>query len=116
MQYTHARLGSILRKAAEAGEGTADPDWRALEDAAPLILRLGRFPAVLRSAAEHAEPSEITSWLSTCAREVNAWYTQHRVLGQEAGITAARLRLVAAAKSALAGGLALLGVAAPEEM
>jgi len=116
VQYTHARLGSIMRKAQDAGEGNAEADWNALEDAAPLILRLARLPGVLRSAAEHAEPSEVTSWLSTCAREVNAWYTQHRVLGQAPGVTAARLRLVAAAKSALAGGLALLGVAAPEEM
>ena len=116
VQYTHARLASILRKAEAAGEGTADPDWNALEDAAPVILRLGRYPAVLRSAAKNAEPSEITSWLLATARDLNAWYTQHRVLGQDPAVTSARLRLVSAAKSALAGALGLLGVAAPEEM
>lgn len=116
VQYTHARLASILRKAEAAGEGDAEPDWNALEDAAPVIVRLGRFPSVVRSAAANAEPSEITSWVLTAARELNAWYTQHRVLGQDPAVTSARLRLVAAAKSALAGALALLGVAAPEEM
>src|SRR6187200_1293859 len=82
VQYTHARLGSILRKAQESGEGAADPDWSLLEDAAPILLALGRFPAVLQSAAEHAEPSELTAWLLTTSREVNNWYAGHRVLGQ----------------------------------
>lgn len=116
VQYTCARLRSILRKAAEAGEGGAEPDHGALEDAAPVLLRLGRFPAVLRSAAEHAEPSEISSWLLGLCRELNTWYTQHRVLGQDPAVTSARLALVRATAGALASGLALLGLAAPEEM
>jgi arginyl-tRNA synthetase len=115
-QYTHARLRSILRKAAEAGEGDAEPDWAALEDAVPVLLRLGRFPAVIRSAAEHAEPSEVTSWVLGLCRELNAWYTQHRVLGQAPELTAARLALVRASATAIAAGLALLGLQAPEEM
>jgi arginyl-tRNA synthetase len=116
VQYTHARLSSIDRKAAEQGEGGAEPDWAALEDAVPILLRLGRFPAVLRSAADAAEPSEISVWLLGLCREVNAWYTQSRVLGQAPPVTAARLALVRATTVALRAGLALLGVAAPQEM
>ena len=116
VQYTHARLGSILRKAAEAGEGSAAPEWDRLEDAAGVLLALARFPDVVRSAAEHAEPSEVTAWLLSTCREVNNWYAGHRVLGQEPGLTAARLGLVRASKSVIANGLRLLGVAAPEEM
>jgi arginyl-tRNA synthetase len=116
VQYTHARLGSILRKAAEAKEGAASPDWARLEDAAPVLLSLGRFPEVIRSAADHAEPSELTAWLLSTSREVNNWYAGHRVLGQEPPVTAARLELVRASKVAIANGLRLLGVAAPEEM
>lgn len=116
VQYTHARLRSIGRKAEEAGEGGAEPDWAALEDAVPVLLRLGRYPAVLRSAAEHAEPSEVTGWLLGLCREVNAWYVQHRVLGQDPALTAARLALVRAAATAIAAGLAILGLVAPEEM
>ena len=116
VQYTCARLRSILRKAAQAGEGGAEPDFAVLEDGAAVLLRLGRFPAVLRSAADHAEPSELSNWLLGLCREVNTWYTQHRVLGQEPSTTSARLALVRATASALAGGLALLGLAAPEEM
>ncbi|MCB9915517.1 MAG: arginine--tRNA ligase [Planctomycetes bacterium] len=115
-QYTHARLASIGRKAREAGEGAGAPDWTALEGADGVLLALGRFPDVLRSAGEHAEPSEVTSWVLGLCREVNGWYTNHRVLGQEPGVTAARLALVEAARLTIGRALGLLGVAAPEEM
>ncbi len=117
VQYTHARLASILRKAAAEGgvdEGAAD--LARLADAAPILARLGRFPDVLRSAGEHAEPSEITQYLLALCREVNSWYAEHRVLGVEAPLSAARLLLIRASKSVVANGLRLLGLAAPEEM
>ncbi|MAF67414.1 MAG: arginine--tRNA ligase [Planctomycetes bacterium] len=116
VQYTHARLASILRRAEAADEGGANPDFSALADAAGVLLRIARFPAVLRSAGAHAEPSEVTTWVLGLCREVNGWYTQHRVLGQEPALTAARLALVGVAATAIARGLAILGLAAPREM
>jgi len=116
VQYTHARLASIERKAAAAGEGSDDPDWSALEDAAQILLRVGRFPDVVRSAAANCEPSEVSSYLLALCRELNTWYGNHRVLGQEAGLTAARLRCITISKTVIANGLRLLGLAAPEEM
>ncbi len=116
VQYTQARLASIARKVAAAGEGDGTPDWSALAEADQVLLALGRFPDVLRSAGEHAEPSEITSWVLALCREINAWYTQNRVLGQSPEVTAARLALVDAARLTIGSALALLGVAAPEEM
>jgi arginyl-tRNA synthetase len=116
VQYTHARLASIVRKAEEAGEGRAEPDFGALEEAGPLLVALGRFPEVVRSAAAHAEPSEIATYLLALGRDINAWYVQHRVLGQAPEVTAARLALVRASKTVIANGLRLLGPSAPEEM
>lgn len=116
VQYTHARLASIQRKAVDRGEDGAEVDWNALEDASGVLLRIGRFPDVIRSAARNAEPSEVTSWLLGLAREINGWYAAHRVLGQDSGVTAARLALVGASQVVLAAGLRLLGVAAPDEM
>ncbi len=119
VQYTHARLASILRKA-EGGEYAAareaQPNLAALADAAAILVRLGRYPEVVRSAAAHAEPSEISVWLLAACRELNSWYVDHRVLGVEPELSAARLQLVRACKSVLHSGLQLLGVAAPEEM
>ncbi|MFN0244593.1 MAG: arginine--tRNA ligase [Planctomycetota bacterium] len=116
VQYTHARLASILRKAAESGEDRAPPDHAQLEEAGALLVRLAQFPDVIRSAAQHAEPSELSTYLLGLCREVNNWYVQNRVLGQDAGVTAARLALVRASKRVISNGLRLLGLAAPEEM
>ncbi len=116
LQYTHARLASIERKARDAGEGGAEPDWSKLSDAAAVLGRLGRFPDVVRSAADHAEPSEIANALLALGRDLNTWYVQARVLGQEPAVTAARLALVRASKSVIGNGLRLLGCAAPDEM
>jgi arginyl-tRNA synthetase len=116
VQYTHARLASILRKAADAREGTAAADFDRLEDAGPILIRLSQFPDVIASAAAHAEPSEVSVYLLGLCRELNNWYAQHRVLGQEASLTSARLELVRASKIVIASGLGLLGLAAPEEM
>ncbi len=114
--YTHARLSSILRKAADSGEGGAAPDWGALAEAAAILLRLGRWEATLRAAAVAAEPSQIATYLLGLCRETNAWYVQSRVLGQDAPITAARLSLVRACKIVLANGLQILGLRPLEEM
>lgn len=114
VQYTCARLASILRKAADAS--AAEPDWSALAGDRALIQTLGRYPDALRAAAHKAEPSLVTGYLLGLCREVNSWYAQNRVLGEAPGVTAARVQLVAAAREIIAAGLAMLGVAAPDEM
>jgi len=116
VQYAHARLASIERKAAEAGEGGAEPDWSALAEADQVLLALGRYPEVLSSAGSHAEPSEVITWLLALCRDISNWYTQCRVLGQEPGVTAARLALVRAARLTIGSALGVVGVAAPDEM
>ena len=116
VQYSHARLCSIQRKAEAAGEGQAAPDWSALEEARGLILTLGRYPEALRTAASTTEPSHVTQYLLGLCREVNSWYAQNRVLGEAPGLTAARLALVDAARLIIQSGLGMLGVAAPDEM
>ena len=116
LQYTYARFASILRKARGDPAASAEPDLARLEDAGGILLRLGRFPDVVRGAAERAEPSEISMALLALARELNSWYAEHRVLGVEPALSAARLRLVTASKSVLGNGLRILGLAPPEEM
>lgn len=118
VMYTHARSCSILRKALAAGEGAASPDWAAIENASPILLQLGRFPAVVRSAAAKAEPSELAQYLLGLCREYNSWLAErgNKVLGEAPAVTSARLALVRGVKIAIANGLRLLGLAAPEEM
>ena len=118
VQYTHARLASIARKARAAGDPglEAEPDWAALASAAPVLVALGRYGEVLRGAAQRAEPSEVTGYLLTLCREVNSWVAQERVLGQAPGVTAGRLALVSAARQVVSNGLGILGIVAPDQM
>ncbi|HVS11925.1 MAG TPA: arginine--tRNA ligase [Planctomycetota bacterium] len=118
VQYTHARLASILRKAAtdRALASGAIPDLSQLEEAGPILVRLGRFPDVVRSAARDAEPSQVSVYLLGLCRDLNSWYAENRVLGVDPALSAARLGLIRASKQVLASGLRLLGLAAPEEM
>ncbi len=120
LQYTHARLASILRKALASGDAAlgAEPDFAALENAGEILLRIARLGDVARAAAAKAEPSELSQYALSLAREVSTWLTQpeNRVLGSEPRAGAARLALVLAAKTTLGIGLSLLGMAAPEEM
>jgi arginyl-tRNA synthetase len=113
VQYTHARLGSILRK---AGADASAPDFALLEDAAPILLSLGRFPSVVRAAAEKCEPSELAQYLLALSRQISSWLAEHKVLDENAGLRASRLALVQGSQIVLQNGLTLLGVAAPEEM
>ncbi len=118
LQYTHARLSSILRKAAATDDPAlaALPDLARLEEAGAVLLRLARFPEILRSAAAHAEPSELSVHLLGLCRELNSWYVERRVLGVEPSLGAARVALVRASKCVLGNGLRCLGLSAPEEM
>lgn len=120
LQYTHARLASILRKALASGDAAlgAEPDFAALENAGEILLRIARLGDVTRAAAAKAEPSELSQYALSLAREVSTWLTQpeNRVLGSEPRAGAARLALVRAAKATLGIALSLLGMAAPEEM
>ncbi|HJM56426.1 MAG: arginine--tRNA ligase [Planctomycetes bacterium] len=119
VQYTHARLASILRKgAAEQAELDSEPvaDWSALTGASPILGKLGRFNAVLSRAARNAEPSEITTYALSLCRDTNTWIAAERVLGQAPAATAARLALVDGVRQVLANALGILGVGAPERM
>lgn len=120
LQYTHARLASILRKAAANKDAAlgATPDWSVLETAGEILVALGRYGDVVRSAAAKAEPSELSQYLLALARDVSTWVSSsdNRVLGSAGPDGAARLALVRCSKSVLGNGLQLLGVASPEEM
>ena len=116
LQYTHARLASILRKAEANGEGGAEPDFAVLEGSGSILMRLARLPDVVRGAAARCEPSEISNYLLALCRELNSWYAENRVLGETPRTTAARVALIRASKSVLGNGLGLLGITPLEAM
>lgn len=122
VQYGHARLCSLARKAAERGVDFEDPDYSLLthEHEGYLIRTLGEFPAVIRAAAELREPHRIARYAEDLAGVFHRFYDNCQILpkaGEEtAPIHGARLALAAATRQTLANALRLVGVTAPERM
>ncbi len=138
LQYGHARLCSILRKAkAELGLSPPPYDARLAEKLThplelSLLQRVGEFPRAVRLAAEERAPSRVVTFLDETAREFHSYYTQTKddpILpkkslraqpGWEAqwdrDKTLARLLWVEGIRAVYAAGLGLLGIRAPERM
>jgi len=125
VQYGHARLCSIERKANEAGvtlPDVADIDLGLLthEKEGDLIRTIGEFPAVVRAAAELREPHRIARYTEELASAFHKFYDSCQILpkaGEAAEpIHTARLALAMATRQVIANALGLIGVSAPERM
>ncbi len=119
LQYAHARIASILRKAEETGVPTTDdPDWDLLthESEAALMKALLRLPDQIASAAEAYEPHRLAAYLRDVATAFSQFYRDCHIVGEEEPLAAARLALARAAKTVLKNGLTVLGISAPERM
>ena len=81
-----------------------------------MIKILRRYPEVVAKSAEFLEPHQLTIYLRNLATSFHHFYTKHRVVTDNARLTAARLLLVDCVKTVMRNGLNLLGIAAPEKM
>jgi len=119
VQYAHARIASILRKAGgEAGEAGAPTPGTALEPAErDLVKRLLEFPEEVREAAARRAPHRICAYSTAVASDFHAFYRDCQVVGAEGeGVEASRLGLCLLAQRTIAASLGLLGISAPEQM
>jgi arginyl-tRNA synthetase len=121
VQYAHARIASIGRRAHEAGverRPLADVNLGRLdhEREEELLRALALYPDVVEEAASQRAPQKISTWVRDFARSFHGFYRDCRVLTDDADLTQARLWLTEACRVGLANGLALLGVHAPDEM
>ncbi len=131
VQYAHARIAGILREkpavvpagAAAAGgpAGRSLPSQPPLERLADereaaLIHILAELPEVIAAAGLRREPHRLCAYAREVAEAFHLFYAHCRVLGDDAGLTAARLALVEATRAVLRRVLGLLGVAAPDRM
>ncbi|MEN8008387.1 MAG: arginine--tRNA ligase [Candidatus Krumholzibacteriota bacterium] len=121
VKYAHARICSVLRKAAaegiEPGTITAESLSRLTEDAEwNLVRELIRLPQVIISAANAREPHRLTGYIHEVAGLYHQFYHQCHILGEEKETTLARLHLSLITKQVLKVVLDLIGVDAPEKM
>jgi arginyl-tRNA synthetase len=122
VQYAHARIASILRKAG-VDEEAAAAGARA-EASAPLepsekalVKRLLELPEEVREAAERRAPHRICAYSTAVASDFHAFYRDCQVVGAEGeGVEASRLALCLLTKRTIASCLGLLGISAPERM
>src|SRR5262245_60011968 len=121
VQYGHARIASILRKATERGVALrpiAETDLSLLENDAELdLLRAGAdMPSQVATAAATRAPHRLTHASQDLAARFHRFYTDCPVLSDDAELTQARLWLCRGTKQTIANLLGLLGVSAPESM
>ena len=118
IQYTHARICSILRKAQEAGittEGYTAAEL--LPEEIELIKALAEYPAVVRTAGEQFAPSVIAAYAYDLAKQFNGYYHDHSILKEENTITRSlRLMLASTVASVIRRAMSLLGIRVPERM
>jgi arginyl-tRNA synthetase len=121
VQYGHARIASILRKARDEGivqvpVDDADLSALASEPELDLLRALADVPGTIAGAAELRAPHKLTHAAQELAATFHRFYTACRVVSDDERLTQARLWLVAGTKPVLATLLDLLGVSAPESM
>ncbi len=124
VQYAHARLSSVLERAAAAGVPMdAAPALSALAtaDERALALTIAVWPEVVARAALGREPHQIAFFAQDLARALHGWYSrgkspEGRVVTDDPALSQARVQLAQAARTVLRAALALLGVRAPERM
>lgn len=118
IQYTHARICSVLRKAAEAGIDYSEP-VRApyLPEERELVKMLTEYPSVVKAAGENFAPSLIAAYVYELAKQFNGYYHDHSILKEEqADVRCMRLRLAQQVARVIRLGMKLLGVDVPERM
>ena len=119
IQYTHARICSVLRKAAEQGIALADlnKDIELKEKEVSLIQSLAAFPTVVAQAGKEYSPSLIANYTYELVKEYNQFYHDFSILKEEnADLKNMRLVLSANVAKVIKTAMSLLGIKVPEKM
>lgn len=115
IQYTHARICSILRK---AGQPTTQPILVKLEkEERELLVSLEQFPLLMEQAVEEHNPAVIANYVYGIAKSFNGFYTQHSIMQAPSAETKEfRLRLSLLTGQVIKTSLSVLGIQAPSRM
>ena len=116
VQYAHARIASLLRRAGETPYDSGDVGLLQHPAELALIRSMCLLPELVETAALQLAPHHLPFYAQDLARAFHTFYDQCQVVSDDEVLTWARLKLVAACKLTLANTLRLIGVSAPEQM
>ncbi len=116
VQYTHARLCSLLRKYGKPVHKEIDYKVFSTDEESSLVKLLEDFPRRVRFAGESYEPAFICSFLIDLCSIFNRFYQKQRIITEDEKSTQARMLLVKAIQVTVKSGLSLLGIKAPDRM
>lgn len=124
VQYAHARVASLGRKIAESGLALPEPDLTLLDAEELAVVKLAAsFPRIVEQAAEAREPHRIAFWLGDLAAAFHSRWnagnddaSRRFLVADRPDLTAARLAMARGVGQVIRGGLAVIGVAAAEEL
>jgi arginyl-tRNA synthetase len=121
VQYAHARIASVIGYARSQGIDQAPfdrivPEELTHQTELDLLRKLADYPEQVRAAAELRAPYRLTRFAEELAADFHRFYTECRVVTEDAVLTQARLHLSGGTRQVLANALGLLGVSAPDSM
>ena len=115
VQYTYARIKSILRKESLQAEVSIGNDLLKLEK--EILITLEQYPAIILQAAKELNPSAIANYVFHVAKIFNSFYAEHSIANAESGEKKQlRLQLAMMVSNVLKSGMRLLGTDVPERM
>lgn len=122
IQYAHARVCSVQRQMHERSivfeqhDALKHLDRLQGEHARDVMVEVSRFPEIVEAAAQCREPHLLAQYLRDLAGAFHVWYNAEQFLVDDEALRNARVALAYATRQALANGLAMLGVSAPQTM
>ncbi len=117
VQYTYARIRSVLRKSDEADAATDITAYEPNEKEIEIIQRIADFPSVVSEAGRTYSPALIANYVFELAKGYNQFYHDYSILKEENGVARAfRLHLSRSVADIIRRGFSLLGVEVPERM
>lgn len=118
IQYAYARIGSVFQKAKERELLPSEEflNLLSLPEEVQIIKKLLLFPEVVRDSAFSLAPHKIVFYLQDIASDFHIYYNKNRIVGENTGLSKARLYFVNCIRGVIGNGLKLLGISAPERM